>query len=221
MISNELKFLRVFESYTSIQGEGAHSGLPCHFIRTGVCDIRCTWCDTPQALASGEFWSKEKILAAIPGWVRLVQITGGEPLIQKSSVIELATVLAAEPLRKKVLLETGGHRSLEGLPESVHIVMDIKLPASGEDHHPFEKNFQFLKPTDEIKFVIKDRPDFDRAVNWIRTHDLEHVCELLLSPVWGAVKLDDLVSWTLQESIDARVQTQLHKIIWGADAVGV
>ncbi|MCE9599384.1 MAG: 7-carboxy-7-deazaguanine synthase QueE [Spirochaetia bacterium] len=221
MTPNESKFLRVSESYTSVQGEGSHSGLPCHFIRTGVCDIRCSWCDTPQALSSGDFWSKEKILETIPAWIRLVQITGGEPLIQKASVIELSTILAAEPLGKKVLLETGGHRSLEGIPESVHIVMDIKLPGSGEDNHAFEKNFQYLKRSDEIKFVIKDQQDFEKTVSWIREYKLDKICNLLLSPVWGSVKLEKLVTWMLEESIDARIQTQLHKIIWGADATGV
>lgn len=215
------RFLKYSEMYLSLQGEGRHSGLPCFFLRTAVCDVRCTWCDTPEALSGGEWISRTEILAAIPAHVQLVQITGGEPLIQKDRVIELIEILSAAPYEKKVLLETGGHRSLAGLPESTHIVMDIKLPSSGEDRHDFAANFEFLKRSDEIKFVIADRNDFERAEHWIREYRLEDVCELLISPVWNRLALNDLAQWLLDAKLQARLQTQLHKHTWGGEATGV
>jgi 7-carboxy-7-deazaguanine synthase len=213
------KNIRIIETYLSVQGEGMHAGLPCFFIRTAVCDIRCSWCDTPQALGNGPSISFEELLARVPTSVRLIQITGGEPLVQKDQVITLCEALHARG--KKILLETGGHRSLDGIPDYVHIVMDIKLPGSGQAHHPFEKNFEWLKKSDEIKFVIQDRIDFDAALSWIRSHNLENACHLLLSPVWGSVAPATLTQWLLEENIDARMQIQLHKIIWGANATGV
>ncbi len=121
----EKKALQYAELYTSLQGEGIHSGLACFFIRTAVCDLRCKWCDTPHALTKGEWISFDAILQKIPEHVKLVQITGGEPLLQEASIRSLIEILQAKPYEKKVLLETGGHRSLHGLPQKTHIVMDI------------------------------------------------------------------------------------------------
>jgi len=215
------KFLQIAEHYASLQGEGAHAGWPCYFIRTAVCDLRCSWCDTPEALGGGEWIDLNSLLVAIPDHVHLVQITGGEPLLQKPKIALLAEILAEAPYRKQVLLETGGHRLLEGLPGSLHIVMDVKLPGSGEATHEFAANFPFLKPTDEIKFVVADRADFDRAVHWIREHDLTSVCQILFSPVWGRAALRELAEWILESRLPVRLQTQLHKHIWGGEARGV
>ncbi len=215
------RFLKYAELYLSLQGEGKHSGLPCFFIRTAVCDLRCRWCDTPEALSGGEWISRDEILSAVPDHVELVQITGGEPLVQKDRIIELIEILSAAPHHKKVLLETGGHRSLAGLPESAHIVMDIKLPASGEGRHDFAANFQYLKREDEIKFVVADRNDFERAERWIREYRLEDVCDLLFSPAWDQLSLNDLAQWILDAKLRARLQTQLHKHAWGGEATGV
>lgn len=213
------RYLKVIETYLSLQGEGSHAGLPCFFIRTAVCDLRCRWCDTPHSWTGGSWVSKESLVSLVPSHVRLVQITGGEPLLQRDRVIDLC--LEFHGMGKKILLETGGHRSLEGLPASVHIVMDIKLPSSGETEHPFEANLSHMKPTDEIKFVIADRNDFEAAVQWIRRLALDRRFQVLLSPVWGALMLADLAAWTLEEKIDARMQVQLHKIVWGESATGV
>ena len=220
MISEE-NFLQYAELYSSIQGEGSHSGLACYFIRTAVCDIRCQWCDTPQALSKGKWISLPHILEKIPDHIRLVQITGGEPLVQKKSVISLIKILEAPPFHKKVLLETGGHRSLSGLPKELHIIMDIKLPASGEERHDFAGNFAYLKESDEIKFVVQDRKDFERALQWIREYDLEAKYHLLFSAVWGQLPLRELTQWLMQAKIEARIQAQLHKIIWGSEVQGV
>ena len=213
------RFLKVIETYLSLQGEGAHAGLPCFFVRTAVCDLRCSWCDTPQSWTGGTWMTRDEALASVPDHVRLVQLTGGEPMLQAERVIDLSEEWHRRG--KKILLETGGHRSLEGLPSHVHIVMDIKLPSSGEAHHSFADNLRYLKKSDEIKFVIADRQDFEAALVWIRDHKLESVCELLLSPVWGRQNLADLARWTLEEKIDARMQVQLHKIVWGESATGV
>src|SRR5262249_26227784 len=142
----------------------------------------------------------------IPAPVHLVQLTGGEPLVQKEAIIHLSRILSQAPYNKKVLLETGGHRSIEGIPESVHVVMDIKLPGSGEENHPFAQNFSFLKMTDQIKFVIRNRDYFLAACKWVRDYKLEQICELLLSPVWEELDPRLLTQWLLEESIDARVQ---------------
>jgi 7-carboxy-7-deazaguanine synthase len=191
--------LKCQERYASLQGEGSHAGLPCYFIRTSVCDLRCRWCDTPEALqgVGASRLDIYKIAREIPPWIRLVQITGGEPMLQRDAVIALIDLLTRPPFEKKVLLETGGHRSLAGLPESAHIVMDIKLPGSGEATHDFASNLQYLKPTDEIKFVIADRRDFDAALEWIREFRLAELCGLLFSPVWGEQPLQDLSAWIM------------------------
>ena len=207
------------ELYTSIQGEGMHTGLPCFFIRSSVCDIRCSWCDTPQALGRGRYISFLDLLKQLPSHIHLVQITGGEPLVQTNQVVSLIKILQAPPYAKKILLETGGHRSLARVPVATHIVMDIKLPSSGESHHAFENNLVYLKRSDEIKFVIQDRNDFLKACEWIEKYDLTKCCNILFSPVDSTLSLKDLVAWTLAEKLAVRVQVQLHKVIWGADAV--
>ncbi|MCR9143449.1 MAG: 7-carboxy-7-deazaguanine synthase QueE [bacterium] len=215
------KFLRFAEMYTSLQGEGAHSGLPCFFIRTGGCDLRCSWCDTPDALSGGSWVSLDDILQAVPAHVSLVQLTGGEPLLQRDRIIALAGVLSVAPFNKKLLLETGGHLSLADLPRNIHIVMDVKLPASGEAHHDFAANFEFLKPTDEIKFVIADRDDYEAAARWLRDYDLERRFQILFSPVWNHMPLADLADWIIADGLNVRLQTQLHKHVWGGEASGV
>ncbi|MCB1308574.1 MAG: 4Fe-4S cluster-binding domain-containing protein [Leptospiraceae bacterium] len=211
--------LRISETYLSLQGEGKHTGWPCFFIRTAVCDIRCRWCDTPHALMGGDRVNIDQLIALIPDHVRLVQITGGEPLVQHGPVLEVIKKLEARG--KKVLLETGGHRSLESVPATVHIVMDIKLPSSGEDRYNFAANLTYLKSSDEIKFVIADRSDFDCALQWMTEYHLADICEVLFSPVWDELELKELAEWILAAELPVRLQTQLHKHIWGGGTVGV
>lgn len=222
MPNSPKKFLQISELYTSLQGEGLHSGLPCFFIRTAVCDIRCQWCDTPHALGKGHWMSKNELFAQLPQHIPLIQITGGEPLVQKENIIQLIQALLVTPKyknqEKKVILETGGHRPLGGIPVKTHIVMDIKLSASGESHHDFGANLKYLKHSDEIKFVVQDQQDFIKACEWIREYNLEKVCNLLFSSVWGKLPLSKLAEWVLEANLQARIQTQLHKVIWGSDA---
>lgn len=216
-----LRYLRLHERYLSLQGEGAHSGLPCYFIRFGGCDLRCHWCDTPAALSGGVWHSREQILAELPDGVALVQITGGEPLLQRESLVDLIRTLVGPGYGRKVILETGGHRSLAGLPPETHIVMDIKLPGSGETDHPFQENLDHLKSSDEIKFVVANRNDFAVALRWIEDYSLDRRFQLLVSPVWGAIELSTLARWILESGHQIRLQTQLHKHIWGPEASGV
>lgn len=219
-MKGEERFLRVAEHYSSLQGEGVHAGLPCYFVRTAGCDLRCSWCDTPEALeaTSGRWYGREELLAVIPVSARLVQITGGEPLLQRSGVLELCATLVAGDTR--VLLETGGHRSLEGIPTAVHIVMDIKLPGSREADHDFERNLALLKTTDEIKFVVADPEDFRVAMTWVSRFSLERF-GLLFSPVWGSLEPAALARLVLEAGVWGRMQLQQHKFIWGSEARGV
>lgn len=217
------EFLRIAELYTSIQGEGIYSGTPCFFIRTAGCDLRCRWCDTPEFIASssGKWFSQDKLLDLIPGHIPIILITGGEPLLQEKNTLLLIQSLHDNFPQKKILLETAGHRSLSKIPPYVHIVMDIKMPGSGEGLHDFETNLQYLKPTDEIKFVIQDKNDFDSAVRFIELHKIENCCVLFFSPVPDTVELKLLAEWIIQSELNVRIQIQLHKIIWGKDAKGV
>jgi len=219
-VKDPQKFLRLAETYTSLQGEGSHAGLPCFFIRTGGCDLRCRWCDTPAALTGGQWHSLENILDLIPSQIPLIQITGGEPMLQEEAVVELSRILTGPGYGKKILLETGGHKNLAKIKDFAHIVMDIKLPGSGEEAHDFAFNFPLLKKTDEIKFVIAHRKDFEKAVEWIRIFQLDRF-QILFSPVWGEVKFDELAKWILAEELNVRMQIQMHKIIWGAATGGV
>lgn len=209
------RFLKLAEVYGTLQGEGSHSGLPCFFLRLAVCDIRCSWCDTPDSWTGGAWKSRAEILAMIPDNMQLVQITGGEPVLQMKRLRLLMEDLHERG--KKILLETGGHRNLSEVPEFVHIIMDIKLPSSGEDGHPFEDNFPYLKATDEIKFVVQDERDFRAAVDWIERHNLDRRFQLLVSPVPG-LDLKKLAAWVLETKLTMRLQVQLHKYIWGPDA---
>ena len=217
-VETEDRFLKISETYLTLQGEGMHSGLPCFFLRLAVCDIRCTWCDTPDSWSGGRWMSERAILSLVPEHVALVQVTGGEPMLQ---IRRLGILLQSlHRAGKKILLETGGHRSLSAVPDFVHIVMDIKLPSSGEAHHPFHENFAYLKPSDEIKFVVQNEDDFRAAVHWIQKYDLAHRFQILISPAFG-VDLKKLAQWVLDSKLTVRMQLQLHKYIWGPDAKSV
>ncbi len=213
--------LVIAERFLSLQGEGLYSGIPCYFIRTAGCDIRCNWCDTEDAFQGGTSVSLEELLREIPREVRLVQITGGEPLVQRNSVLRLMERLVEEPHKKKVLLETGGHRSIDGIPDHVHICMDIKLPGSGEEHHDFIRNLPFLKKSDEIKFVLADEEDYRVASRMVRDLELDGVCTVLFSPVRGQLDLRLLAENIVRDRLPVRLQIQLHKSIWGENARGV
>jgi 7-carboxy-7-deazaguanine synthase len=212
--------LRVNEIFRSIQGESTFAGRPCVFVRLTGCDLRCAWCDTAYAFTEGRARSVDEVLAEATSYAcDLVEITGGEPLLQED-VYPLMERLIAEG--HTVLLETGGHRSLARVPRDVVKVMDVKCPGSGEAHTTDWENVAWLGPCDEVKFVIAGRADYDYAKDVVRQYGLERRCgAVLFSPVHGALDASALSAWVLSDRLRVRVQLQLHKLIWGAEARGV
>lgn len=212
--------LTVSEIYLSVQGESTRVGLPCTFVRLAACDLRCVWCDTPYAFTGGRKMSVREVLAEVNRLgCPLVEITGGEPLLQKD-VHALMQALVDDG--RTVLLETGGHRPIDEVPEAVVTILDVKCPGSGEAGHMHWPNLDRLRPHDEVKFVIADRADFDYACDVVRRHDLSsRVAAVLFSPVHGVLPPHELVAWLLASGIGARLQLQAHKYVWGAEARGV
>jgi 7-carboxy-7-deazaguanine synthase len=211
--------LLIHEVYRSVQGESTFAGLPCVFVRLAVCDARCVWCDTPHAFTQGEARTLDELIEQVRGYqCPLVEITGGEPLLQEE-VFELMTRLA--DLGLTVLLETSGAHDLARVDPRVHIIMDLKCPDSGECPGNRWENLSLLKPSDEIKFVLASRRDFDWAAETIRRHRLDGRFTVLLSPVFGAVEPVHLAEWLLASGLQVRLQLQLHKYIWDPKARGV
>jgi 7-carboxy-7-deazaguanine synthase len=211
--------LLIHEIYRSIQGESTFAGLPCVFVRLAVCDSRCRWCDTPHAFIEGRLRDLAHVLAEVQGYgCPLVEITGGEPLLQ-AEVLPLMSQLA--DTGHTVLLETSGAHDVAPVDPRVHIIMDLKCPDSGECAGNRWANLHVLKPTDQIKFVLASRRDFDWAVETIRSHRLEERFVVLLSPVFDTVKPIELANWLLESGLQVRMQLQLHKYIWDPQARGV
>ena len=212
--------LRVFEIYASIQGESTHVGRPCVFVRLAACDLRCTWCDTPYAFTGGRKMSVDEVLAAVaPLGCRLVEVTGGEPLLQAEAPELMARLIAQG---YDVLLETGGHLPLDDVPDEVVAIVDVKCPGSGEADRMHWPNLDQLSSHDEVKFVIADRADFDYACDVLARHDLcARTAAVLFSPVHGVLAPADLARWMLDARTPARLQIQAHKYIWDKDARGV
>ncbi len=212
--------LTVNEIFHSIQGESTWAGLPCVFVRLTACDLRCSWCDTPYAFTEGTKRTVDEVLREVEAFgCRLVEITGGEPLLQPDVYPLMERLLDSG---FQVLLETGGHRSLEGIPAKVVTVMDVKCPASGESHRMDWANLGRLRPRDEVKFVVQDRADYDFARRVIDEHSLSgRVSGILVSPVHGVLDPKELAAWILADRLPVRLQLQVHKYIWGATARGV
>lgn len=211
--------MRITEIFYSVQGESTYSGLPCVFVRTTGCNLRCLWCDTAYAFYGGQEMRLEEILAQVRGYhCKLVELTGGEPMLQKETP-ELARRLLQEGFT--VLIETGGSLDLSPLDTRVIKIMDLKCPGSGEADRNYWPNLEILQPHDQIKFVIKDRRDYDWAVRVIHEHHLEERFPLLFSPVFNEMDYRQLAEWLLADRVNARVQIQLHKYIWPPDLRGV
>jgi len=211
--------LTVFEIYQSVQGESTHVGRPCVFVRLTACDLRCVWCDTPYAFTGGRKMSIDEVVSAVEAYgCDLVEITGGEPLLQADAIPLMERLTA----RHTVLIETGGHRSIAALPPAVRAIVDVKCPGSGEANNMHWENLDRLRPHDEVKFVIADRADFDYARDVVRRFGLApRVTAVLFSPVHGVLAPDVLAQWILDERVPARLQIQAHKYIWSPDARGV
>jgi 7-carboxy-7-deazaguanine synthase len=212
--------LTVNEIFYSVQGESTLSGLPCVFVRLTACDLRCSWCDTPYAFTEGRKRSVEDVVAEVESYgCPLVEITGGEPLLQ-DDVYPLMQALLDRG--RTVMLETGGHRSIASVPEGVIRILDVKCPGSGEVDKNDWSNLERLTVRDEVKFVVKDRIDYEWARDVIRDRDLPaRAGAVLLSPVHGVLDPRELSSWVLADRLRVRVQLQIHKYIWSPAARGV
>jgi 7-carboxy-7-deazaguanine synthase len=211
--------LKINEIFKSIQGESSHAGLPCIFVRLTGCNLRCTYCDTEYAFYEGKEMSVADVIKAVESCgISLVEITGGEPLLQKK-VYPLMQAL----LEKKftVMLETGGSLSLDEVPETVIKIMDLKCPTSGEDSRNNYANLGRLTFQDEVKFVIQTREDYDWCKKILNEYSIPEKTQVLFSPVYEKLDLKDLAKWILADNLPVRLQTQLHKVIWSKDAIGV
>jgi 7-carboxy-7-deazaguanine synthase len=212
--------LTVNEIFHSIQGESTFAGQPCVFVRLTGCDLRCSWCDTPYAFDEGRRHSLDDVVTAVEGYgCPLVEVTGGEPLLQ-DEVYPLMERLAS--LGLTVLLETGGHRCTARVPPQVVTVLDVKCPGSGESHRNDWTNLDRLRPHDQVKFVIQDRTDYEFASDVCHRHRLDRrAAAVHFSPVHGVLDAKRLSEWVLADGLQVRVQLQVHKFIWPADARGV
>ena len=212
--------LTVNEIFYSIQGESTDAGRPCVFVRLTACDLRCTWCDTEYAFHEGRSMSVDAVMAEVDRHgCELVEITGGEPLLQPDVYPLMERLLARG---RTVLLETGGHRPLDRVPAAVRKIVDVKCPGSGESARNHWENLASLAPHDEVKFVIKDRTDYEFARDVVARHELaSRAAAVLLSPVHGVLDPKTLSEWLLADRLPARLQLQLHKYIWDPSTRGV
>lgn len=204
--------LKVNEIYYSVQGESTKAGLPCVFIRLTYCNLRCTYCDTEYAFYEGIEMELSEIIGRVKEYgCNLVELTGGEPLVQKES-LELMKQLCDEGF--EVMLETSGSLSVKDVDKRVKVILDFKCPSSGMVKKNFYENAGYLKPADEVKFVIGSREDFEWAKEMIARYELTKKCEVLFSIVFGNLAAEELVNWILEDKLNVRFQLQMHKVIW-------
>ena len=211
--------LRVNEIFNSIQGESSFAGRPCAFVRLMGCPLRCTYCDTEYAFHEGVTKTFDEIFAVLDSYgTRLVELTGGEPLAQPNAIPFLQE---CEDRGFELMLETSGAFSIHQVPKSVKIILDIKTPGSNESHRNLWDNMGALKASDEVKFVVTSRADFDYAVGVATERKLFERCTVLVSPSHGQVSPKDLAQWVIDSKLPFRFQLQMHKYIWGAEVRGV
>jgi len=226
--------MQITEIYRSIQGESSYAGLPCIFVRLTGCNLRCAWCDSEYTFTGGKRMSADEILAAVraAGAAKLVEITGGEPLLQEREVVPLMVRLLAEGYT--VLLETSGERPLARVPQAVVKIVDVKCPASGHGDSFALENLGWLTARDEIKFVVADRADYEFARQFLCRHQLQdRVGSVIFSPAFAKTAsgsrdtthclLDPrlLTEWLLADQLPVRLGLQLHKFIWDPSTKGV
>jgi len=211
--------LKVNEIYYSIQGESSKAGLPCVFVRLTYCNLRCTYCDTEYSFYDGNDKTINEIIVEVKKYdCKLVEVTGGEPLVQNES-LELMQRLCNEGF--EVMLETGGSLPIKEIDKRVMIIMDLKCPSSKMMKKNLYENINHIKPSDEIKFVIGTREDYDWSKELIIKYSLTQKCSVLFSVVFGQLEPVQLVNWILEDKINVRYQLQMHKIIWHPEKKGV
>ena len=211
--------LQVNEIFYSVQGESTYTGRPCVFVRLTACNLRCRWCDTEYAFYEGETFTVEQVLEQVRAYkCPLVEITGGEPLLQEE-VYPLMDQLLLEGY--EVLIETGGSLDVGRLDPRVVKIMDLKAPGSGMDRLNNLDNLQHLDRKDQIKFVVADRRDYEWAKGMMAEHALAERAQVLFSPVFGELHPRELAEWILADRLLARLQIQLHKYLWDPDQRGV
>ncbi|MFT5121402.1 MAG: 7-carboxy-7-deazaguanine synthase [Kiritimatiellia bacterium] len=211
--------LTVNEIFFSIQGESSHIGLPCIFVRLAFCNLRCSWCDSTYTFYEGQELSFDQVMDQIREYpCKLVELTGGEPLAQEEA-FPFMTRLCDEGY--EVIVETSGSLDISRTDPRVKRIMDLKCPGSGMVARNRYKNIESLRPDDEIKFVIKDRHDYEWAKQTIDTYGLNTICPIIFSPVFDALANIELAQWMLDDGVKARFQMQLHKYIWDPAQRGV
>ena len=211
--------IKITEIFHSIQGESTYAGRPCVFVRLTGCPLRCTWCDTAYAFYGGRDMTIDDIVNQVRAFdCNLVEVTGGEPLSQMES-LPLLSRLCDEGF--EVLVETSGAIDTADVDRRVHVILDIKCPGSGMTDRMYWPNLDRLAPQDEVKFVIKDRSDYEWAREVLHRYELPVRCTVLMSPVFGEVEVRHLAEWILADKLPVRFQLQMHKYIWAPDMRGV
>lgn len=211
--------MKVTEIFHSIQGESSQAGRPCVFVRLTACDLRCRWCDTTYAFTGGRPMTPEAVLDAVLAHdCPLVEITGGEPLLQEETPELCRRLLAAG---REVMIETGGHRDISVLPPGVRVILDVKCPGSGESDKVRWENLDRLGADGEVKFVIADRRDYEWAREIVLARGLAGRFVVLFAPVFGELSYEDLAAWILEDRTPVRLQLQIHKHVWEPTRRGV
>ena len=211
--------LKINEIYHSIQGESTFTGLPCIFIRLTYCNLRCSYCDSEYTFYEGYDMTIKEIMNKIKNYSsNLVLVTGGEPLFQKNC-IELLNTLVNK--KYNVLLETSGSLTIKDVPKEVINIIDFKCPSSKMEKKNLWDNINYLKPTDEVKFVIENKDDYEWSKNIIKKYKISDLCTVLLSPSYNKISPKIIVNWILTDNLNVRFQLQIHKEIWKEDKRGV
>jgi len=211
--------LKVNEIFFSIQGESSRTGLPCVFVRLTYCNLRCSYCDTEYAFYEGSDFSIDEIINKVKSYsCNLVEITGGEPLMQ-NECLNLMKKLCDSGF--DVMLETGGSLPIDSVDPRVMIIMDLKCPSSGMMKKNLYDNIELLKKIDEVKFVISNREDYDWSKEILTKYQINKKCDILFSVVFGLLEPITIVNWILEDKLNVRFQLQMHKFIWHPETKGV
>ena len=211
--------LKINEIYHSIQGESTFTGLPCIFIRLTYCNLRCSYCDSEYTFYEGYDMTIKEIMNKIKNYSsNLVLVTGGEPLFQKNCIELLNTLINK---KYNVLLETSGSLTIKDVPKEVINIIDFKCPSSKMEKKNLWDNINYLKPTDEVKFVIETKDDYEWSKNIIKKYKISDLCTVLLSPSYNKISPKIIVDWILTDNLNVRFQLQIHKEIWKEDKRGV